>query len=147
MAADFPFQLYSAGNCPEMKLSSSERIYLLTLAQLLEEQKWVRQCDLAKHLQVSRPSVFRAVSRLEALGLINKEAGLLFLNETGEAAVKQQRETENVLLAGLARLGITGEPARAILKSPDGLYQESLIRALTEYSSISCPGRAESSCT
>ena len=98
MAADFPFQLYSAGNCPEMKLSSSERIYLLTLAQLLEEQKWVRQCDLAKHLQVSRPSVFRAVSRLEALGLINKEAGLLFLNETGEAAVKQQRETENVLL-------------------------------------------------
>ena len=92
MAADFPVQLYSAGNCPEMKLSSSERIYLLTLAQLLEEQKWVRQCDLAKRLQVSRPSVFRAVSRLEALGLINKEAGLLFLNETGEAAVKQQRE-------------------------------------------------------
>lgn len=145
MAADFPVQLYSAGNCPEMKLSSSERIYLLTLAQLLEEQKWVRQCDLAKRLQVSRPSVFRAVSRLEALGLINKEAGLLFLNETGEAAVKQQRETENVLLAGLARLGITGEPARAILKSPDGLYQESLIRLLTEYSCISCPGRAESS--
>ena len=137
MAADFPVQLYSAGNRPEMKLSSSERIYLLTLAQLLEEQKWVRQCDLAKRLQVSRPSVFRAVSRLEALGLINKEAGLLFLNETGEAAVKQQREAEKVLLAGLARLGITGEPARAILKSPDGFYQESLIRLLTEYSSIS----------
>ena len=128
-----------------MKLSSSERIYLLTLAQLLKEQKWVRQCDLAKRLQVSRPSVFRAVSRLEALGLINKEAGLLFLNETGEAAVKQQREAEKVLLAGLARLGITGEPARAILRSPDGFYQESLIRLLTEYSSISCPGRAESS--
>ena len=147
MAADFPVQLYSAGNRPEMKLSSSERIYLLTLAQLLEEQKWVRQCDLAKRLQVSRPSVFRAVSRLEALGLINKEAGLLFLNETGEAAVKQQREAETVLLAGLARLGITGEPARAILRSPDGFYQESLICALTEFSSISCPGRAESSCT
>ncbi len=137
MAADFSVQLYSAGNRPEMKLSSSERIYLLTLAQLIEEQKWVRQCDLAKRLQVSRPSVFRAVSRLEALGLINKEAGLLFLNETGEAAVKQQREAEKMLLTGLARLGITGEPARAILKSPDGFYQESLIRALTEFSSIS----------
>lgn len=137
MAADFPVQLYSAGNRPEMKLSQSERTYLLTLAQLLEELKWVRQCDLAKRLQVSRPSVFRAVSRLEALGLINKEAGLLFLNETGEAAVKQQREAEKVLLAGLARLGITGEPARAILKNPDGFYQESLIRLLTEYSSIS----------
>ena len=83
MAADFPVQLYSAGNRLEMKLSSSERIYLLTLAQLLKEQKWVRQCDLAKRLQVSRPSVFRAVRRLDAVGLINKEAGLLFLNETG----------------------------------------------------------------
>ena len=72
MAADFPVQLYSAGNRLEMKLSSSERIYLLSLAQLLKEQKWVRQCDLAKRLQVSRPSVFRAVSRLEALGLINR---------------------------------------------------------------------------
>ena len=137
MAADFPVQLYSAGNCPEMKLSSSERIYLLTLAQLLEEQKWVRQCDLAKRLQVSRPSVFRAVSRLEALGLINKEAGLLFLNETGEAAVNQQREAKKVLLAGLARLGITGEQAHAILESPDSFYQDCLISALCERLSLS----------
>lgn len=30
MAADFPVQLYSAGNRLEMKLSSSERIYLRT---------------------------------------------------------------------------------------------------------------------
>ena len=110
---------------------------MLTLAQLLEEQKWVRQCDLAKRLQVSRPSVFRAVSRLEALGLINKEAGLLFLNETGEAAVKQQREAKKVLLAGLARLGITGEQAHAILESPDSFYQDCLISALCERLSLS----------
>jgi Mn-dependent DtxR family transcriptional regulator len=67
--------------------------YLETILMLKERTGFVRSIDVAKHLQVSRPSVSRAIAMLKDSGHIEiGQGGAILLTPKGEEAAKKVEE-------------------------------------------------------
>jgi Mn-dependent DtxR family transcriptional regulator len=68
----------------EKKLSPSKEDYLKAIYKLSEKSQEVRSIDLAVYLEVSKPSVNKAVTILQEEGLVVKPlGGLIHLTEEG----------------------------------------------------------------
>ena len=92
-----------------MELSSAHLRYLLAIGQLSQGTGAVSSAQVARALQVSRPSVTRMLAILEEKGLVYKEGkhksgygGVIRLTQEGRQAAEQvcRRASRAVELAG-----------------------------------------------
>lgn len=71
------------------KLPKELSAYLLLVHDLIQEKGYVRGVELAERLEMSRPTVTRAIQRLAALGFANYERYRgITLTKLGEDAAK-----------------------------------------------------------
>ena len=72
-------------SCLNMKLTSTQTRYLLTIYKLCENDTGVRSNEIAESLGVSRPSVSRMLGNLADIGLLYKKRyGIIYLTESGK---------------------------------------------------------------
>jgi Mn-dependent DtxR family transcriptional regulator len=81
------------------ELSQELSNYLLLIHQLLEEKGYVRGVELAERLEMSRPTVTRAIQRLAQLGYAHYERyrGITLSKAGIEAAAKANSRCQTVL--------------------------------------------------
>ena len=73
-----------------IKLRASGEDYLEAVLVLQKEKGMVRSVDVARHLDVSKPSVCHAVSTLKAGGFLTMdENSFLFLTDVGRDLAEQ----------------------------------------------------------
>ena len=90
-----------------MELSQAHLRYLLAIGQLARETGAVSSAQVARALQVSRPSVTRMLSILAEKDLVTKERyGKITLTETGAALARQLRAGLRDLERRLPALGL-----------------------------------------
>ena len=90
-----------------MELSQAHLRYLLAIGRLAREQTAVSSAQVARALQVSRPSVTRMLSILAEKDLVTKARyGKITLTETGAALVRQLQAGLRDLERRLPALGL-----------------------------------------
>ena len=90
-----------------MELSQAHLRYLLAIGRLAREQAAVSSAQVARALQVSRPSVTRMLSILAEKDLVTKERyGKITLTETGAALARQLQAGLRDLERRLPALGL-----------------------------------------
>lgn len=90
-----------------MELSQAHLRYLLAIGRLAREQTAVSSAQVARALQVSRPSVTRMLSILAEKDLVTKERyGKITLTETGAALALQLQAGLRDLERRLPALGL-----------------------------------------
>ena len=95
-----------------MKLHASGEDYLEAVLVLQKEKGMVRSVDVARHLDVSKPSVCHAVSTLKEGGfLIMDENSFLFLTDVGREVAEQTYEKHCFFTRRLVAAG--GDPQTA----------------------------------
>ena len=95
-----------------MALKPSGEMYLETIYVLSKEKSAVRSIDIAEHMNYSKPSVSRAVSRLKEEGYITvDEGGHIALTDSGLAVGNKIYERHTVLSRVLIGLGVDEETA------------------------------------
>ena len=78
------------------KLTPSSEDYLETILELIDQDNAVHSIDIAKHLQVSKASVNKAMGILRDIGLVKQARyGLIHLTDQGRLQAKDilQRHT------------------------------------------------------
>lgn len=85
----------------EMKLTSSQQMYVQAIDLLQQEQNRVCQIDIAVYLGYSRASVCRAVKRLSSAGLIVVENHTISLSAAGRGEADRLRYVRQAMLAAL----------------------------------------------
>ncbi len=97
-----------------MKLNRSGEDYLKAILALKLEKDNVRSSDIAKYLNVTRPSVSKAVRSLEEGGFLTMDKNKnILLTGNGQAAAKQVYERNRVIKEVLVFFGV--EPGIAEL--------------------------------
>lgn len=97
-----------------MTINESVEDYLEAILMLKEEKGMVRSIDVVHHLNYSKPSISRAMSRLRENGYITMDKeGWLELTDTGRAIAERIYERHRLLTRWLTALGVTPEVARA----------------------------------
>lgn len=87
-------------------------MYLETIYILSKESDKIRQLDVAKEMNFSKPSVNRAIGLLREGGYIEADSnGFLFLTELGLETAKRTYERHVVLTEFFVRLGVSEEIA------------------------------------
>ena len=92
-----------------MKLHASGEDYLETILVLQKKRGMVRSVDVARHMEVSKPSVCHAVATLRDGGFLRMdEDGFLHLTDIGQEVAKKIYErhqffTEQLIAAGVDR--------------------------------------------
>ena len=95
-----------------MKLNRSGEDYLKAILALKLEKGKVRSSDIAKYLQITRPSVSCAVRSLKEGGfLMMDEHKNLILTEHGQEAAKEVYERNRVIKETLVFIGVEPEIA------------------------------------
>ncbi|HJB31448.1 MAG TPA: MarR family transcriptional regulator [Candidatus Oscillibacter excrementavium] len=90
-----------------MELSQAHLRYLLAIGRLAREQTAVSSAQVARALQVSRPSVTRMLTILAEKDLVTKERyGKITLTETGAALARQLQAGLRDLERRLPALGL-----------------------------------------
>ena len=90
-----------------MELSQAHLRYLLAIGRLAREQAAVSSAQVARALQVSRPSVTRMLAILAEKDLVTKERyGKINLTETGAALARQLQAGLQDLERRLPALGL-----------------------------------------
>lgn len=104
------------GKSDSPELPSELSNYLLLIHELLIEKGYVRGVELAERLQMSRPTVTRAIQRLAALGFANYERYRgITLSKVGVEAAEKTAQRYKVALDFLTSTGspITNLPLEA----------------------------------
>lgn len=97
-----------------MKLQESGEMYLETILILKNRFGYVRSIDIARELDVSKPSVSRAISLLRENGYVTFDPnGMILLTEKGQAIAEKIYERHNALSKCLVLLGVSEETAAA----------------------------------
>ena len=82
----------------EIKISPSQEDYLEKILSIRKKNGTVRVTDLAAEMNISKPSVNKAVNNLKAQGLVNHERyGLLDLTFEGEQLAKEIERRHMIL--------------------------------------------------
>ncbi len=94
------------------KIYESGENYLETILMLRSQGKSARSIDVAREMEVSKPSVSRAVGILRDGGFIRVEDdGELTLTDTGKEVADRIYERHRVLTDWLMQIGVTPETA------------------------------------
>jgi len=95
-----------------MALHQSGEDYLEAIHVLHLQNSFVRAVDVAHELEVSKPSVSRAMGILRDGGFIEiQDDGNIILTETGKEVAERIYERHRVLTQWLIDLGVTPETA------------------------------------
>lgn len=95
-----------------MKIQKSSEDYLETMLMLKEKNGFIRSIDIAKHLEVTKPSVSYATKRLRENGYITMDSdGMISLTDEGYAIARKIYNRHQVLCRFLEKLGVNPEIA------------------------------------
>lgn len=96
-----------------MKLQKAGEDYLKAVFLLQRENGSVRSLDVAKYLNVTKPSVSVAIRQLREGGFLTMDAGkLLHLTDAGREAAERVYERHCVIMDRLVSLGVDPEIAK-----------------------------------
>ena len=118
---------------PDKKLHASGEDYLEAVLVLQKEKGMVRSVDVARHLDVSKPSVCHAVSTLKAGGFLTMdENSFLFLTDVGREVAESIYERHCFFTEKLIAAGVDPKVAAAdACRKPRRVMVESLITVLS----------------
>ncbi len=95
-----------------MSLKPSAEMYLETIYILSQKKSSVRSIDIAEHMNYSKPSVSRAVSRLKKENYITADSlGCITLTEKGLNHAQKIYERHIVISSVLIKFGVDEETA------------------------------------
>lgn len=95
-----------------MELHESGEMYLETILVLKNRFGYVRSIDIANKMNVSKPSVSRAVGLLKENGYITLDPnGMILLTGTGQSVAEKIYERHEILTQYLKALGVSGDTA------------------------------------
>lgn len=88
-----------------MELTNSQEEYLKTIYLIANSEKNIRVTDIAKKLNITKPSVNRAIKNLKELGLLNyKTYGDIFLTKEGEILAKTILKRQDIIKTFLVEI-------------------------------------------
>lgn len=112
-----------------MKLHASGEDYLETILVLQKKLGMVRSVDVARHMEVSKPSVCHAVATLRDGGFLTMdEDRFLHLTDVGREVAEKSMSVTASLLNSLLPQVLTPKLRRP---TPAGLNTSSVMRVLT----------------
>lgn len=95
-----------------MKIQESAENYLEAILMLQDQRGYVRSVDIAGQLQVTKPSVSRAMSLLRENGyIIMEKNGRISLTDRGMEIAAHVYERHRILTAYLTGLGVNPRTA------------------------------------
>ncbi len=95
-----------------MQIYESGEMYLETILLLSKKMQYVRSLDIATDLGFSKPSVSRAVGKLQKAELINVDTkGYITLTQEGTKIAERMYERHTVLTDFLEKLGVERDTA------------------------------------
>ena len=95
-----------------MELHESGEMYLETILILKNRFGYVRSIDIANEMNVSKPSVSRAVGLLKDNGYITFDPnGMILLTESGRSVAEKIYERHRILTKFLTSIGVSEETA------------------------------------
>ncbi len=95
-----------------MELHESGEMYLETILILKNRFGYVRSIDIANKMNVSKPSVSRAVGILKDNGYITFDPnGMILLTDSGKAVAEKIYERHQILTTILISIGVSEETA------------------------------------
>ena len=95
-----------------MKLHASGEDYLETILVLQKKLGMVRSVDVARHMEVSKPSVCHAVATLREGGFLTMDSDyFLHLTEVGQEVAEQIYEKHHFFTDWLIKAGVDPETA------------------------------------
>lgn len=96
-----------------MNIYESSEDYLEAMLMMKEEHGYIRSIDIAKQLDVTKPSVSYAVKRLRENGYITMDSeSYITLTESGMEIAKRIYERHKLLSEFFMRLGVDEKTAR-----------------------------------
>ena len=96
-----------------MTINESVEDYLEAILVLKEKKGMVRSIDVVHHMNYSKPSISRAMSRLRENGYITMDQeGWLGLTDAGREIAERIYERHRLLTEWLTALGVDPEVAR-----------------------------------
>ncbi len=116
------------------KLYESGENYLETILRLHQHDNFVRAVDIAREMDVSKPSVSRAMGILRDGGLIAiAEDGNITLTESGSEIASRIYERHQILSQWLMDLGVSPETAAEDACKMEHNISEESFRALKKH--------------
>jgi Mn-dependent DtxR family transcriptional regulator len=95
-----------------MELHESGEMYLETILVLKNRFGYVRSIDIANEMNVSKPSVSRAVGLLKDNGYITFDPnGMILLTESGKGVAEKIYERHKILTQYLTSIGVSEDTA------------------------------------
>lgn len=95
-----------------MNLTPSREDYLETLLLLEKENKKIKSVDIATMLNISKPSVTKAMNNLKDLGLIEKTSySSITLTDKGRKLAEEIFDRHKTIKSFLLKLGVSKETA------------------------------------
>lgn len=118
-----------------MKLTGSQEEYLKTIYLLEKNSKKVRVTDIALRLQITKPSVNKAINLLKDMGLINYKAyGDITLTKEGESYAVEVIKKQDILKMFLVEiLNIDKKQAEEEAIAMKHAISESTAKKLNKY--------------
>ena len=116
-----------------IKLRASGEDYLEAVLVLQKEKGMVRSVDVARHLDVSKPSVCHAVSTLKAGGFLTMdENSFLFLTDVGREVAEQTYEKHCFFTHLLTEAGVDPKTAEQEACCMEHVISENSFRHLKQ---------------
>ena len=116
-----------------IKLRASGEDYLEAVLVLQKEKGMVRSVDVARHLDVSKPSVCHAVSTLKAGGFLTMdENSFLFLTDVGREVAEQTYEKHCFFTRLLIDAGVNPKTAEQDACRMEHVISENSFRHLKQ---------------
>ncbi|MCD8179883.1 MAG: metal-dependent transcriptional regulator [Firmicutes bacterium] len=95
-----------------MELHESGEMYLETILVLKNRFGYVRSIDIANEMNVSKPSVSRAVRLLKDNGYISFDLnGMILLTDSGRAVAEKIYERHQILTQYFTAIGVSADTA------------------------------------
>ena len=118
-----------------MQIYESGEMYLETILLLSRKMQYVRSLDVATDLGFSKPSVSRAVGKLQKAELIVVDPkGYITLTEEGKKIAERMYERHTVISSFLEKLGVSAETASHDACKIEHHISEESFEAIKKYS-------------
>ena len=118
-----------------MSQSESKEMYLETIYLLEQEESHAHSADIAKRLNVSKPSVTKAMNSLKDLGLIEQEKyGPVSLTKKGRAIARKVYENHKLITRFIeASLKLSPKQAEENACKIEHVISPEMLKAIEEY--------------
>ncbi len=113
-----------------VKLRASGEDYLEAILVLHKKMGMVRSVDVARHLEVTKPSVCHAVATLRDGGILTMDSGyFLHLTDVGREVAEQIYEKHRFFTDRLIAAGVDRETAEKDALPDGACHQPGVLRA------------------